>query len=84
MPLAGTEAVLGKAIADAIKAIRPDNDAPVTDNQLELIWTAASKEIIDHFVANTVVNTATTGTANGVTSGPSAAPTTGVGVGTIG
>ena len=66
MPIAGTEAVLGAAIATAVVSNRPDETMPVSNAELTAIWTAISKEIIDQFVAEaTIVGTVTSGAGAG-------------------
>ena len=82
MPLLGTENQLGQAIANAIAAQRPDETQPVSNSELANIWIAVSEEIINHYVANTIVTTTVVGA---VTSGSGAGGVvTGTGSGTIG
>ncbi len=47
MPLAGTEAILGKSVKSAIDSVADKDDT-------EEVWTKIGKAIIDHIVANAV------------------------------
>ena len=53
MALDGT--IMGKAVAAAVVASAPSDDAPVTTNQLEAVWIAACTEIVSHLTANGVI-----------------------------
>lgn len=46
---------MGVAVAAAVLASAPSDDAPVTTNQLEAVWIAACTEIVNHIKANGVV-----------------------------
>jgi len=71
MPITGTEAILGAAIEQAVRNARPDETQNITNAQLVVIFTAMSKEIIDHFVANALVEVQVNGaTGTGGTNGP--------------
>lgn len=53
MALDGT--IMGQAVAAAVVASAPSDDAPVTQGQLEAVWIAACTEIVNHITANGVV-----------------------------
>ena len=47
---------MGVAVAAAVLASAPSDDAPVSTSQLEAVWIAACTEIVNHITANGVVN----------------------------
>ena len=81
MPLAGTQAVLGNAIANALLA--PNADA-ATAAKIRQQWIAIANIILTHIAANAVVSTTVTTAVVGTSpAGPVTGTGTGTGVGTV-